>query len=465
MFIGDNFLLENDIARELYHEHSAALPVIDYHNHLNPQQIAEDYHFHSLTELWLGGDHYKWRALRANGVDEKYITGEADDYTKFLKWAETVPYTMCNPLYHWTHLELMRYFGISTLLNKESAAEIYKKCNARLREEDFSVRGLLRKMNVEVLCTTDDPADSLEFHRKIADTPFGIKVLPAWRPDRVMAVEQGDSYRKYIRRLGEVAGVEIRNFSDLLEALTVRQRYFDALGCRLSDHGLSAFPGAEWSESALEILFTKILKSGELTSQETEIFQTGMLYHLAVMNDRSGWAQQFHVGPLRNNSTRLYRQLGPDIGCDSIGDPLLAHALSKFFGRLDDEGKLARTILYNLNPKDAEVMLAMAYNFNDGTVPGKMQYGAAWWFLDQMDGIVKQLRTLSNGGLLSRFVGMLTDSRSFLSFPRHEYFRRILCNLLGQDVEKGWLPKEEMGFIGRMVEDISYYNVKNYLKL
>ncbi len=463
-FIHDRFLLENEEAVELYHAHAEKMPIIDYHNHLNPQLIAEDYQFESITELWLGGDHYKWRALRANGIEEKYVTGNATDQEKFAAWAQTVPYTMRNPLYHWTHLELKRYFDIDCLLKPDSAARIYQECNEKLRDKAFSTRGLLKRMNVEVLCTTDDPVDSLEYHRKIADDGFRIKVLPTWRPDKVMAVEDVKNYCNYIGRLGEVADVDICSFEDLLKALRKRQRYFALLGCRLSDHGLNEFPDADFTIEELKVLFKRLLARIPLNASERAVFKAGMLYHLAVMNHEMGWVQQFHVGAIRNNNRRLFDRLGADIGCDSIADTSLADAMSKFFSRLDKAGNLTRTILYNLNPKDTEVMVTMAYNFNDGILIGKMQYGAAWWFLDQMDGMTKQINALSNLGLLSHFVGMLTDSRSFLSFPRHEYFRRLLCNILGKDIEKGVLPHQEIEFIGEMVENISYYNAKSYFR-
>jgi glucuronate isomerase len=370
---------------------------------------------------------------------------------------------MRNPLYHWTHLELKRYFGIDQLLNKTSGKTIYSACNEQLARNDFSVKNLLLRMNVEVLCTTDDPADTLEHHKKIAEDRLAIQVLPTWRPDKVMAVENPLAYRHYIEKLGNSADIEIKNFKDLLEALSRRQDYFAQCGCKLSDHGLSAFPAADFTEMQLEQLFAKLLNSQTLSEEEAEIFRSGMLYHLALMNDAKAWTQQFHVGAIRNNNRRLFDRLGADIGCDSIADYPVAAALSKFFNRLDTEGRLTKTILYNLNPKDTEVMISMAYNYNDGSIVGKMQYGAAWWFLDQMDGMQQQLEALSHGGLLSRFIGMLTDSRSFLSFPRHEYFRRILCNLLGNDIEKGRLPASEMPFIGQIVRDICYNNAKRYL--
>lgn len=460
--ITEKFLLESDAAIELYEKYAAPQPIIDYHNHLDPQKIAEDYTFRSITELWLGGDHYKWRALRANGVGEEWITGAADDKEKFMKWAETVPYTMRNPLYHWTHLELLRYFDLPELLNRESGERIYHHCNALLQEKEFSVRGLLRKMRVELLCTTDDPVDDLRWHQQLAQEGFEIRVLPTWRPDKVMAVDDPIAYRQYLHRLEAIADQSIHSFGDLLEALSRRQAHFAALGCRISDHGLDVLPAAGFTESALEKIFHKLLISEQLTADESATFKSGMFYHLAVMNHQMGWAQQFHIGAIRNNNRRLFKQLGPDIGCDSIGDSNIIVALARFLSRLDEENKLTRTILYNLNPKDSEALMSMACNFNDGSIPGKMQYGAAWWFLDQPEGIRQQIEVLSHGGLLSRFVGMVTDSRSFLSFPRHEYFRRLLCNILGNDLEKGLLPMEEIAFIGKMTENICYHNAKSY---
>lgn len=464
--IDKNFLLESGYAVTLYERFACGQPIVDYHNHLDPRMIAEDCRFDDITQVWLGGDHYKWRAMRANGVDEHFITGGADSYAKFGKWAETVQYAMRNPLYHWTHLELQRYFGITEPLNPGSARRIYDRCNSLLREDGFSVRGLLERMNVRVLCTTDDPADDLRWHRAIAqDGTFSIKVLPSWRPDKVMAVEGGEEYTGYISRLSEAAGFEIKDFQDLMRALDVRRKYFMSLGCRGADHGFRDFPDRDFTDSDLEEIFRKAMRSERVSSEDAETFRSGMIYHLAKMNAEAGWVQQFHIGAIRNNNLRLLRRIGPDAGCDSISDGKVASGLSRILGRLDDEGCLARTILYNLNPKDSETLMSMAYNFNDGSFPGKMQYGAAWWFLDQMDGIRRQIEVLSHGGLLSRFVGMLTDSRSFLSFPRHEYFRRILCNILGDDLEKGLLPEEEFDFIGRMVSDICYFNAKKYFNL
>lgn len=465
-FIHDDFLLGTDAARELYHGHAESMPIIDYHNHLSPKQVAEDFRAENIAQLWLGGDHYKWRAMRAAGIDERYITGDASDWEKFAKWAETVPQTMRNPLYHWTALELKRYFGVDTLLKPETAREIYDRCNSMLRDkpEDFSARGLLRQMNVEAICTTDDPADSLEYHIEYAKTRKAgdPAMLPAWRPDKVMAVENAGVWNTYLYRLADVAGREITSFGDLLAVLRERQKFFVEAGCRVSDHGLDTFYGEDFTDAQLESLFAALRSGRELTEQETAVFKSGMLYHLAVMNHEQGWVQQFHVGPLRNNRTKLLQNYGPDAGCDSLDDKPVARAMGRFFDRLDRDGLLTKTTVYNLNPKDGEVMAAMAGNFNDGSVAGKMQYGAAWWFSDHLNGMERQMNILSDYGLLSRFVGMLTDSRSFLSFPRHEYFRRLLCDMLGRDLEKGLIPVSEMAAVGRMVEDICYRNAKAY---
>lgn len=463
-FINEDFMLDNEYAKQLYHAYAESMPIIDFHNHLNPQMIAEDYRFGSIAELWLGGDHYKWRAMRANGVGEEYITGDASDKDKFMKWAATVPYAMRNPLYHWTHLELKRYFGVDKLLNPDTAEEIYYTCNEMLGQDGYSVRGLLKRMNIEVLCTTDDPADSLEYHKKIAESGFGVKVLPTWRPDKVLAVDNSEAYNSYIDQLGKASGMEIKDLASLLGALKARQEFFASLGCRLSDHGFNDFPAGSFTDARLDKIIIKVRGGAELSADDQETYRSGMLYHLLRMNAEMGWTQQMHIGAIRNNSIRLFEKLGPDIGCDSIADGQVAEGLSAILGLLDKEGVLAKTILYNLNPKDTEVLVTMAYNFNDGSVPGKMQYGAAWWFLDQLDGMTKQIDALSNLGLLSRFVGMLTDSRSFISFPRHEYFRRLLCNMLGKDIERGLLPASEMEFIGKMVEGISYNNAKDFFR-
>lgn len=457
-------MLTTRTGKELYHTSAAHLPIIDYHCHLDPRQIAENHQFKTLTEIWLGGDHYKWRAMRGNGIPEEYITGNRSDYEKFEKWAETVPYTMCNPLYHWTHLELSRIFGIKKLLNPHTAREIYEACNEKLAREDFRARGLMRRCKVEVVCTTDDPADSLEYHQQIKDSGFEIKVLPAWRPDKATAVETPEAYRAYIERLGQTAGISITSYAELLDALKVRHDFFARMGCKLSDHGLETFYAEEYSSGDLSRIFNKAMGGHTPTHDEVSKFKSGILHDLAVMDAEKGWTQQFHIGAIRNNNTKMYNLLGADTGFDAIHDIPCAAAGHRFFDRLAAIDKLAKTIVYNLNPKDNEVLATMAYTFNDGSAEGKMQLGSGWWFLDHEDGMRRQLKTLASQGLLSRFVGMLTDSRSFLSYPRHEYFRRILCDLIGKDLEDGKLPEEEMPFIRQMVADISYYNAKNYFR-
>lgn len=461
-FLDNNFILQSETAQKLFHEHAKGLPIIDYHCHLNPKDIAENRQFANLTQIWLEGDHYKWRALRANGIDEEYITGKASDYDKFLKWAETVPYTMRNPLYHWTHMELLRPFGIKKILNPKTAKEIYEEATALLQTPEFSVQGIMKKMNVEVVCTTDDPSDSLEYHKKIKDSGFSTKVLPTWRPDKAMAVENPETYNAYLAQLEKAANMTIASFDELLDALKKRQDFFAAMGCRLSDHGLDTFFSEDYKESEIKLIFLKVRGGRKLDKDEILKFKSAMLYHFAVMDAEKGWAQQFHVGTIRNSNTRMLRKIGPDTGYDAIGDFEMGRPMAKFLDRLESEGKLAKTIVYNLNPRDNELMVTIAYAFNDGSIPGKMQFGSGWWFLDQKDGMQKQMNALSTLGLLSRFVGMLTDSRSFLSYTRHEYFRRILCNLIGTDIENGEIPASEMEFIGKMVENISYYNAKSY---
>jgi len=461
-FINDDFMLTNDYARELYHTSAENQPIIDYHCHLVPEMIADNYQFADLTEVWLGGDHYKWRAMRGNGVPEEFITGKADGYAKFEKWAETVPYTMRNPLYHWTHLELSRVFRVDKILKPETAREIYDECSANLLTPEFRGQELMKKFNVEVVCTTDDPADSLEFHQQIKDNPFGVKVLPTWRPDKAMVVEKPQQYREYIQKLSDVSGVAINNYQDLLTALQKRQDFFYQMGCRISDHGLETFYAEDFTMEEVDQIFKNTLKGIQPTQEEVLKFKSAILLDFARMDHAKGWAQQFHIGAIRDNNTRMFNLLGPDTGYDAIHDVQCAAAGHKFFNTLALEDKLTKTILYNLNPKDNEVLATMAYTFNDGTCPGKMQLGSGWWFLDQEDGMRKQMNALSALGLLSRFVGMLTDSRSFLSYPRHEYFRRILCNLLGEDLKSGKLPVSEMDFLHQMVKGISYKNAKNY---
>ncbi len=460
-FLNEDFLLETETARRLYHDFAAEMPIIDYHNHLPPQEIAEDKKFANLTQIWLAGDHYKWRAMRTNGVAERYVTGVASDAEKFEKWSETVPYTLRNPLYHWTHLELQRYFGIKDILNVNTSQKIYKECNELLQTSEYSVRNLLRKMNVKVLCTTDDPTDSLEFHRQIREDSFEIPVLPAFRPDKAMAVENVETFNNYLIKLETAADVNISTFEDFVAALKKRHDYFAEMGCQVSDHGLDHLYAEDYTEAEVVGIFAKVRAGNSLGSLEIRKFKSAMLVLFAEWDWEKGWTQQFHLGALRNTNSRLLQTLGPDTGWDSIGDFSQAWALSKFLDRLDKQDKLAKTILYNVNPRDNELMTTMAGNFNDGSVAGKVQWGSAWWFLDQKDGMERQLNALSNMGLLSRFVGMLTDSRSFLSYPRHEYFRRILCNLLGKEVENGELPND-VAWIGEVVQNICYYNAKNY---
>jgi glucuronate isomerase len=460
-FLDENFLLETKTAEILYHQHAKDLPIIDYHCHLPPDEIAGDKQFDNLTQIWLKGDHYKWRAMRANGVPEEFITGAAPDKEKFRKWAETVPFTLRNPLYHWTHMELKRPFGIERILSGETADGIYDEAGAMLQSPAFSTRNILKKMNVEVVCTTDDPVDSLEHHRAVKKEGFGIRMLPAWRPDKAMAVENSHRFNVYMDALSGASGTEIRTFNDLLDALKKRHDFFHENGCRLSDHGIETIYSEEHTQAELEAIFTKVRSGKKPGPDEILKFKSGMLVILAMMDHDRGWTQQFHIGAIRNNNSRMLEVLGPDTGYDSIGDFEVARPMSKFFDRLESMEKLTKTIVYNLNPRDNELIVTMLYNFNDGSTPGKMQFGSGWWFLDQKYGMEKQMNDLSILGLLSRFVGMLTDSRSFLSYPRHEYFRRILCNLLGNDVEKGLIPAD-MALLGKMVEDISYYNARKY---
>jgi len=461
-FMNKDFLLQTETAQKLFHEQAENLPIIDYHCHLNPKEVAEDHRFSSITELWLGGDHYKWRAMRSNGVDEKYITGNASDWEKFQKWAETMPYCMRNPLYHWTHLELRTAFGINKLLNANTAREIFEECNEKLKEPGFSARGLMQRYKVEVVCTTDDPADTLEYHKQTRESGFQVKVLPTWRPDKAMAIDNPENYKAYIEKLGETAGRNISTYDELLDVLQERHDFFASMGCRLSDHGINEFYAEDFTETEIKQIFQNVLGGKQPTANEVNKFRSALLLEFARQDAKAGWTQQFHYGPMRNNNSRMFRQLGPDTGYDSIGTFNTAEAMSRFLDKLDSEGNLAKTILYCINPADNEMIATMIGNFQEGPTPGKIQFGSGWWFNDQLDGMERQMNALSVLGLLSRFVGMLTDSRSFLSYPRHEYFRRCLCNLIGQDVEDGKLPAEEMPFIEQMVRDISYYNAKRY---
>lgn len=460
-FIHDDFLLQTETAKRLYHDFAEKMPIIDYHCHLSPQEIAEDQRWETITQIWLGGDHYKWRAMRTNGVSEDYCTGDAGDWEKFEKFVETLEASYRNPLYHWSHLELSRYFGIKEVLTLENAREVYDKCNALLATPEFSARGLIRKSGVKVICTTDDPVDDLCWHRQIREDGFETIVLPAWRPDKAMAVENLKTFGAYLQQLAVVSDSEISDFTSFMQILKSRHDFFHAEGCRLSDHGLDRFYASDYTVEEIEKIFGQILRAEDLHEEQINQFKSCMLVEFGKMDHARGWVQQFHVGALRNNNSRLFEAVGPDTGFDSIGDERLGTNLSRFLDRLDETDQLSPTILYNLNPRDNHVMATMIGNFQDGSRPGKMQHGSGWWFLDQKHGMEQQIEILSQLGLLSRFVGMLTDSRSFLSYTRHEYFRRILCNILGKDVEQGLLP-DDTKRLGAMVEDICFNNAARY---
>lgn len=462
-FITEDFLLQTDFAKRLYNNFAKDLPIIDYHNHLSPEDIATNRRFENCSQVWLAGDHYKWRAMRALGIDEKYITGKASDEEKFLKWASAVPYTLRNPLYHWTHLELERYFGITELLTEKNAVATYEKTNDLLSQSSHSTLGLLQQQNVELLCTTDDPIDSLQHHQSIKQQGLTPQVLPTFRPDKAFGVGNAISYNAYLSQLENVTGNSINSYTDLINALENRVDYFHNHGCRLADYGLEQIYHSTTADYNLETLFQQVRNGKTLNISQVRYFAGKTMLALSKMYHKRGWVQQFHVGAIRNNNKRLLSQLGPDTGFDSIGDFSHAVAISGYLNELDSTNQLAKTIIYNLNPADNEMIATMVGNFNDGTIRGKVQYGAAWWFLDQKDGMEQQLNTLSSLGVLSTFVGMLTDSRSFLSFPRHEYFRRILCNLLGNDVAKGELPVDE-AWLGKIVSDICYHNALNYFE-
>ena len=459
-FINDNFLLQTNESQELYHDYAQSLPIIDYHNHLSPKLIAQNFIFENISQIWLAGDHYKWRAMRALGVGEEYITGDATDKEKFIKFAESTPSMIRNPLYHWTHLELSRYFGINELLSEKNAVNVYEKTSALLQTKEFSTQALLNKMNVEVVCTTEDPIDTLEYHISLQKTDFNVKMSTAFRPDKSFFIG-GDHYNLYLGQLSQAADIDIVSYSDLCSALQNRMDFFHANGCRLSDHGLEYIPYEVSSHQEIERIFKSKRSGGTVSKKEEQQFQTALLVFLGKAYHRLGWVQQFHLGAMRNNNTRMFNSLGPDTGWDSIGSYPIAHGLSRYLDALDSTNQLAKTILYNLNPADNEIMATMIGNFNDGSSKGKIQWGSGWWFLDQLDGMTDQINILSNMGMISCFIGMLTDSRSFLSFPRHEYFRRLVCNLFGNDIKNGLLPND-MKLIGGIVQDICYQNAKSY---
>ena len=460
-FMDNDFMLQSETAKTLYHDYAAEMPIFDYHCHLPPQEIAENISWDNLAEIWLGGDHYKWRAMRTNGIEEKFITGDASWEEKFKAWAETMPYAMRNPLYHWSHLELKRCFGIDALLSPETADEIYEAAAEKLKTPEFSARSLMRKMNVKGVCTTDDPIDNLEHHAKIREDGFDVKVMPTFRPDKAANLKEANVWKKYIQSLEKAAGMEIKGFASLIEAVDSRHAYFHEAGCRLSDHGVAYVPDADATPAELDAIFNKAMSGAEVSLEEREQFEAVFLYEVAKMSHSRGWVQQFHVGVFRDNNARLFETIGPDAGCDSVADYPQGPGMVRLFKRLSASDQLTKSILYNINPSDNELMATMIGNYQGGGIPGKMQYGSGWWFLDQKDGMEKQMNALSALGLLSRFVGMLTDSRSFLSYPRHEYFRRILCNLIGRDVENGELPND-VEWLGQMVQNISFNNARDY---
>jgi len=461
-FITEDFLLYSKPARELYHNYAKNMPIIDYHSHLPPDQIANDIKFENITQIWLYGDHYKWRLMRAYGINEQYITGNKSDFEKFRAWAETVPYTIRNPSYHWSHLELKNYFGINDrVLNPNSAEFIYNKCNELLQTDDFSVKNLLRKFNVKLVCTTDDPTSSLEYHKKLKEEKFEIKVLPTFRPDKGMAVESPKIFNEWVDRLETITNTSIDNYDTYISAIKARHDVFHELGCRIADHGLETILAEEYSESEISTIFKKIRGGNNLENNEIVKFKSAIMIEFGLMNYEKNWTQMLHLGAMRNNNSRLFRMLGPDSGFDSIGESEMAQSLSKFLDNLDNDDRLPKTIIFNLNPKDNGLIASMIGNFQDVSIPGKIQFGPAWWFLDTKLGMTNQINALSDMGMLSKFVGMVTDSRSFLSYPRHEYFRRILCNILGEEIDKGELPND-LELIGNIVQDICYNNAKNY---
>jgi len=463
-FIHEDFLLQTRTARRLYHQFAQEQPIFDYHCHLSPRDIAENRQFHNLFEVWLEGDHYKWRAMRANGVTERFVTGDADPFAKFQAWAATVPHTLRNPLYHWTHLELKRYFGIDDLLDEESAARVWKKANAQLTGGELTTQGILKKFKVTNVCTTDDPTDDLRHHQSLAASGIATRVLPAYRPDKALAVQDAAQFNQWVGSLESASNTDVTGLDTFLQALEKRHDFFHSQGCRLSDHGMNQCYADFCSDKVAAGIFDKARRGKPVSPAEQLQFASFMMVFFGRLDAAKGWTKQLHLGALRNNNTRLLRTIGPDTGFDSIGDFPQASALAAYLDRLDQDNSLPKTIIYNNNPADNYVFACMIGNFQDGTIPGKVQFGSGWWFLDQKEGMEMQLNALSNLGLLSRFVGMVTDSRSFMSYPRHEYFRRVLCNLLGRDVENGEIPEDD-ALLGPMIRNICYSNAKNYLSL
>ncbi|MCM3764158.1 glucuronate isomerase [Neobacillus niacini] len=462
-FMDENFLLNNETAIRLYHDYAKDMPIIDYHCHLSPKEIYENKTFKNITEIWLYGDHYKWRAMRANGIDEEYITGNADDYDKFLAWARTVPMTIGNPLYNWTHLELQRFFGMDEILNEESAPQIWEKVNALLNSEGFGARDLIKKSNVEVVCTTDDPVDSLEYHLKLKqDGDFDVQVLPSFRPDKGLEINR-DGYLEWVQKLQEVSGMEIATYEQFLQALEARVRFFHSVGGRVSDHAIDTMMFAETTKEDAAAIFAEALKGNKVSLEDEKKYKTYTLKFLGGLYSELGWAMQLHINALRNNNTRRFKQLGPDTGYDSINDDQIAKPLVRLLDGIEEESGLPRTIIYSLNPSDNTVIAAVIGSFQGNGIPGKIQFGTAWWFNDNKSGMLEQMQALSNLGLFTRFIGMLTDSRSFLSYTRHEYFRRLVCSLIGEWVENGEVPND-LDFLGKVVQGISYHNAKKYFQ-
>ena len=463
-FIHEDFLLGNAVAKRLYHEFAAAEPILDYHCHLPPQDIAENRRFANLFEIWLEGDHYKWRAMRANGVDERYATGDASPYDKFLAWARTVPHTLRNPLYHWTHLELKRYFGIEELLDESNARRVWDTANEQLAGEGLRAHGILKRFQVKALCTTDDPTDDLSCHKAIAASALETKVFPAFRPDKALNVHLPEVFNPWVEKLAAAANVDISGFASFIDALAKRHDYFHQMGGRLSDHGVNHAFSAFCSEQTAAGIFDRARAGTAATPEEQEQFASFLMLLFGRLDAEKGWTKQLHLGARRNNNTRAFRQMGPDTGWDSIGDWPQIDALAGYLDRLEAEGALPKIILYNLNPADNYAVACLIGNFQDGKTAGKIQFGSGWWFLDQKEAMEWQMNALSNVGLLSRFIGMLTDSRSFMSYPRHEYFRRVLCNLIGRDIENGEMPDRD-DLAGPMIRNICYQNASQYFGL
>ncbi|MXN93195.1 glucuronate isomerase [Flavobacterium sp. Sd200] len=465
-FLTDNFILESDVAEQLYHGFAKHQPIIDYHSHLSPEAIASNKKFENITDIWLKGDHYKWRAMRALGVEERYITGDASDSEKFAKWAQTVPYTVRNPLFHWTHMELKNPFGITELLNANNAESIYNTTTKMLQQDNFSTQGLLQQFNVVMVGTTDDPIDTLEHHLQLKNSTFSTKILPSFRPDKIFNIHTGNDFREYVQKLGNSAGINITDLESLMAAYSIRIAYFDDAGCCASDHGLTAVPPRDnYSKAEIDAVFKAVLNGDDNNALSVkDSFSFYVLAELCKLYYDKGWVQQFHLGSLRNSNAHKVAVLGADTGYDTVGDYKQGETLAYFLNHLESHDKLAKTVLYNLNPADNTLFATMAGNFQGEGIRGKVQFGSGWWFLDQLDGMTKQINTLSNQGLISTFIGMLTDSRSFLSYSRHEYFRRLICNLFAQDIKKGYIPND-INWIGSIIGDICYNNAKNYFRL